>query len=36
VPLIVVAGFVIYSISYHVRRGPGITLGAAFKKIPLE
>jgi hypothetical protein len=29
----VVAGFVIYGISYYVRRSQGIILGAAFKEI---
>ena len=31
-----VAGFVIYGISYLVRKRQGIVLGAAFKEIPPE
>jgi amino acid transporter len=36
VPLTVIAGFVIYGISYVVRKRQGIVLGAAFKEIPPE
>jgi hypothetical protein len=34
VPLTIVAAFVIYGISYTVRKRQGIELGSAFKEIP--
>jgi amino acid transporter len=36
VPLTIIAAFVIYGISYYVRRSQGIALGLAFKEIPPE
>lgn len=36
VPLTIIAGFVIYAVSYYVRKRQGIALGAAFKEIPPE
>ncbi len=36
VPLTIIAGFVIYGVSYAVRKSQGIALGAAFKEIPPE
>ena len=36
VPLTIIAGFVIYGISYAVRKRQGISLGLAFKEIPPE
>lgn len=36
VPLTIIAAFVIYGVSYFVRRSQGIELGAAFKEIPPE
>jgi hypothetical protein len=36
VPPTIVAAFVIYGISYTIRKRQGIALGAAFKEIPPE
>lgn len=36
VPLTIIAAFVIYGISYYVRKSEGIQLGLAFKEIPPE
>ncbi|HKW05342.1 MAG TPA: amino acid permease [Nitrososphaerales archaeon] len=36
VPVTIIAGFVIYAISYYVRKSQGISLGLAFKEIPPE
>ena len=36
VPLTIIAAFVIYGISYFVRKSQGIALGLAFKEIPPE
>ncbi len=36
VPLTIIAGLLIYAVSYYVRKSQGITLGLAFKQLPPE